>query len=178
VCRATARRCIYWTSIISRVRPTRSTGCTRQCEDCHQDVTWSGWYLRERNECTRKLRSAFMATPIQSSETVICGLFQDELSRLSLSLSPPARTCLKPVVLEGSAKDSGWRSRSRSVSIPFDRRCPMAKAPCICGLKPLVNGVSRHRGICVLLEDPPLRIIVYPLPRHIRCEAAPLDAGR
>ena len=100
----------------------------------------------------RKLRSAFMATPTQSSETLICRLFRDELSRLSLSLSPPARTCLKPVVLEGSDKDSGWRSRSRSVSIPFDRRCPMAKAPRISGLKPLVNGVSRHRAICVLLE--------------------------
>ena len=75
--------------------------------DLRQDVTWSGWYLREENENTRKLRSAFMATPTQSSETLICRLFRDELSRLSLSLSPPARTCLKPVVLEGSDKDSG-----------------------------------------------------------------------
>jgi hypothetical protein len=127
-------------------------GGTRQFEDCRQDGTWSGWYLREENENTRKHRSAFMATPTQSSETLKCGLFRDELSRLSLSLSPPARTCLKPVVLEGSDKDSGYRSRSRSVSIPFDRRCPMAKAPRICGLKPLVNGVSRHRAIRVLLE--------------------------
>jgi|KBSSwiStaDraftv2_1062776.scaffolds.fasta_scaffold1219476_2 hypothetical protein len=35
------------------------------------------------------------------------GLFRDELSRLPLSLSAPARTCLEPIVLEGSDKDSG-----------------------------------------------------------------------
>jgi hypothetical protein len=85
---------------------TTSTGSSRQFEDCRQDVAWSGWYLREENENTRKLRSAVMATPTQSSETLVCGLFRDELSRLSLS-TPPARTCLKPVVLEGSDKDSG-----------------------------------------------------------------------
>jgi hypothetical protein len=52
-----------------------STGSTRQFEDCRQDVTWSGWHHREEKEDTRKLRSALMATPSQSSETLICRLF-------------------------------------------------------------------------------------------------------
>jgi hypothetical protein len=82
-------------------------GSTRQFEDCRQNVAWPGWYLCEENENTRKLRSAVMATPTQSSETLMCGLFRDELSRLSSSSTSSARTCLKPVVLEGSDKDSG-----------------------------------------------------------------------
>jgi hypothetical protein len=92
LCRPTARRCICWTSITSRVRPARHRrGVPDSSRTAAQDVTWSGWYLlREENENTRKLRSAFMATPTLSSETLICGLFRDELSRLSLSLSPPA----------------------------------------------------------------------------------------
>jgi hypothetical protein len=60
-----------------------------------------------RNENTRKLQSAFMANPTQTFESHVSRLFRDELSRLSLSLSPLARTCLKLVVLEGSDKDSG-----------------------------------------------------------------------
>jgi len=41
----------YWPSAAN----STSTGSTRQFEDCRQDVTWSGWYLREENENTRKL---------------------------------------------------------------------------------------------------------------------------
>jgi hypothetical protein len=52
-----------------------STGSTRQFEDCRQYVTWSGWYPREENENTRKLRSALMATPTQSSETLIMWVY-------------------------------------------------------------------------------------------------------
>jgi hypothetical protein len=39
-----------------------SAGSTRQFEDCRHNVTWSGWYLREENENTRKHRSTFTAT--------------------------------------------------------------------------------------------------------------------
>jgi hypothetical protein len=120
----------------SRCNKPLPSPLTRLCVPPPAGYSHRCWQVRTHSS-QLGTRTGVSETSDEPAMSPLSGLFRDELSRLSLSVSAPARACLKLVVLEGSDKDSGERSRSRSVSSPFDRRCPMVKAPGICGLNPL-----------------------------------------